>query len=43
MKLVTFLKQYFNFNHPFTQHLNKTYREYLESKKTSKFARNKKD
>ena len=35
MKLVTFLKQYFNFNHPFTQHLNKTYFEYLESKKPS--------
>ena len=35
MKLVTFLKKYFNFTHSFTQHLNETYFEYLESKKPS--------
>lgn len=35
MKLVAFLKKLFNFNHKFTQHLNKTYREYLENKKPS--------
>lgn len=42
MKLVTFFKKYFNFNHPFTQHLNETYCEYLESKKPSNLQKIKK-